>query len=126
MANKMKPDCLCKNKESEKISADKMCPSLYPILLRGEDWRRISSLFLMLIFFICGILYFYLRTKCILLYILREENTGGEFYLFFHQRNLIFFIGRQNVSFSVSYPLVRGEVWWRILSHFYAWSSIRS
>ena len=48
----MKPDCLCKNIESGKISADKMCPSLYPILLRGEDWRRISSFFNVNIFYL--------------------------------------------------------------------------
>ena len=109
MANKMEPDCLCKKKRSEKISADKMYPSLNPILLRGGHWWRILSLFMICIFFICRILYFF----CAGIYIfsssdkmypslypihLRKERNGGEFYLFlnfvwsFYLRNFIFFI----------------------------------
>ena len=108
----MKPDCLCKNKESEKISADKMCPSLYPILLRGEDQRRILSFCSICISFICGILYFS--------YFFCTQNISFSIsYYYFLSAEFYIFICGQNVSFSISYPLERGEHWWRILSIFF-------
>ena len=83
----MKPDCLCRKKESEKISADKMYPSLYPILLRGE--KAGGEFYLFFIFFICRILYLFTFLFADKMYpslnpiLLREEEAGGEFYLIF-------------------------------------------
>ena len=57
MVNKMKPDCFCKKKESEKISADKIYPSLYPYSLASRERESLVENFIF-----CFLKLFYLRS----------------------------------------------------------------